>query len=62
MHASNGILLNHESPIRGKTFVTRKMIRAVARIKMGLQKQLYLGNLNARRDWALPGITLRICG
>ena len=51
MHASNGILFNHESPIRGETFVTRKISRAVARIKIGLQEELYLGNLNARRDW-----------
>ncbi|MDP6179617.1 MAG: GDP-mannose 4,6-dehydratase, partial [Desulfatiglandales bacterium] len=49
--ASNGILFNHESPIRGETFVTRKITRAVARIKLGLQKKLYLGNLNAKRDW-----------
>ena len=51
MHASNGILFNHESPRRGETFVTRKITRAVARIKLGLQKELYLGNLQARRDW-----------
>jgi len=51
MHASNGILFNHESPIRGETFVTRKITRAVARIALGLQKQLFLGNLNAKRDW-----------
>jgi len=50
-HASNGILFNHESPRRGETFVTRKITRAVARIKYGLQKSLYLGNLDARRDW-----------
>jgi GDPmannose 4,6-dehydratase len=50
-HASNGILFNHESPIRGETFVTRKVTRAVAAIVMGLQKKLYLGNLDARRDW-----------
>jgi GDPmannose 4,6-dehydratase len=49
--ASNGILFNHESPLRGETFVTRKITRAVARIKLGLQQRLYLGNLNARRDW-----------
>jgi GDPmannose 4,6-dehydratase len=47
----NGILFNHESPIRGETFVTRKITRAVARIKLGLQKRLYLGNLNSMRDW-----------
>ena len=51
MHASCGILFNHESPRRGETFVTRKITRAVAHIKMGLQKKLYLGNLDARRDW-----------
>ena len=51
LHASSGILFNHESPRRGETFVTRKITRAVARIKMGLQNKLYLGNLNARRDW-----------
>ncbi len=51
MHASNGILFNHESPIRGETFVTRKITRAAARIKMELESCLYLGNLNARRDW-----------
>ncbi len=51
MFACNGILFNHESPIRGETFVTRKITRAVARIKLGLEKKLYLGNLNAKRDW-----------
>lgn len=51
MHASNGILFNHESPIRGETFLTRKVTRAVARIALGLQDKLYLGNLNAERDW-----------
>lgn len=50
-HASNGILFNHESPIRGETFVTRKITRAVAAIDLGLQKQLHLGNLDATRDW-----------
>ena len=49
--ASNGILFNHESPRRGETFVTRKITRAVARIRLGLQKKLYLGNLDAKRDW-----------
>jgi GDPmannose 4,6-dehydratase len=49
--ACNGILFNHESPVRGETFVTRKITRALARIKLGLQKNLYLGNLNAKRDW-----------
>jgi GDPmannose 4,6-dehydratase len=51
IHASNGILFNHESPVRGENFVTRKITRGLARIKMGLQPCLYLGNLNARRDW-----------
>jgi GDPmannose 4,6-dehydratase len=51
LHASNGILFNHESPRRGETFVTRKITRAAARIKMGLQDALFLGNLDARRDW-----------
>jgi GDPmannose 4,6-dehydratase len=51
MHAVNGILFNHESPRRGETFVTRKITRAVARIAAGLQSELYLGNLDARRDW-----------
>jgi GDPmannose 4,6-dehydratase len=51
MHASNGILFNHESPLRGETFVTRKITRAVAAIKLGYQDKLYLGNLDARRDW-----------
>ncbi len=51
MFACNGILFNHESPIRGETFVTRKITRAVARIKLGLQKKLYLGNLDSQRDW-----------
>jgi len=51
MFACNGILFNHESPLRGETFVTRKITRAVARIKLGLQDKLYLGNLDAKRDW-----------
>ena len=51
MYASNGILFNHESPLRGETFVTRKITRAVARISVGLQEKLYIGNLNAKRDW-----------
>jgi GDPmannose 4,6-dehydratase len=51
MHASNGILFNHESPLRGETFVTRKITRAAARISLGLQKKLYLGNLDSKRDW-----------
>ncbi len=51
MHASNGILFNHEGPTRGETFVTRKITRAVAAIELGLESRLYLGNLDARRDW-----------
>jgi GDPmannose 4,6-dehydratase len=51
MHASNGILFNHESPLRGETFVTRKITRAVAAITLGLQDTLYLGNMDAKRDW-----------
>lgn len=55
LFACNGILFNHESPIRGETFVTRKITRAVARIKLGLQKVLYLGNLDSKRDWGFAG-------
>src|SRR6266481_7077897 len=51
IYACNGILFNHESPLRGETFVTRKITRALARIKLGLQPKLYLGNLDAKRDW-----------
>src|SRR5471032_559121 len=51
MYACNGVLFNHESPLRGETFVTRKITRALARIKLGTQKQLFLGNLDAKRDW-----------
>jgi GDPmannose 4,6-dehydratase len=51
LHASNGILFNHESPLRGETFITRKVTRAVAAIECGLQATLYVGNLNAERDW-----------
>ncbi len=51
MYTCNGILFNHESPVRGETFVTRKITRALARIKLGLQKDMYLGNLSAKRDW-----------
>jgi GDPmannose 4,6-dehydratase len=51
MYACNGILFNHESPLRGETFVTRKITRAVAKIKLGLQEKIYIGNLNAKRDW-----------
>jgi GDPmannose 4,6-dehydratase len=53
--ACNGILFNHESPRRGETFVTRKITRSLARIKLGLEKKLYLGNLNAKRDWGFAG-------
>ena len=55
LHASNGIMFNHESPRRGETFVTRKITRAVGRIKRGLQDKLHLGNLDARRDWGFAG-------
>lgn len=55
LFASNGILFNHESPRRGETFVTRKITRAVGRIKFGLQKELYMGNIEARRDWGFAG-------
>ena len=55
MYACNGILFNHESPRRGETFVTRKITRAAARIKLGLQECLYLGNLDAKRDWGFAG-------
>jgi GDPmannose 4,6-dehydratase len=55
MFVSNGLLFNHESPMRGETFVTRKITRAVGRIKLGLQKKLYLGNLDAKRDWGFAG-------
>jgi GDPmannose 4,6-dehydratase len=55
LHASCGILFNHESPRRGETFVTRKITRAVGRIKMGLQDKVYLGNLDAKRDWGFAG-------
>jgi len=51
MHASNGILFNHESPLRGETFVTRKITRAAARIAMGMQEKIFLGNLSSKRDW-----------
>ncbi|MCL2800141.1 MAG: GDP-mannose 4,6-dehydratase [Treponema sp.] len=55
MHASNGILFNHESPLRGETFVTRKITRAAARISLGLQDKLYMGNIDAKRDWGFAG-------
>jgi len=51
MHASNGILFNHESPIRGETFVTRKVTRAISRIALGMQEKIFMGNLSSRRDW-----------
>jgi GDPmannose 4,6-dehydratase len=59
LHASNGILFNHESPRRGETFVTRKITRAASRIKLGLQEKLYLGNLDAKRDWGFAGDYVR---
>ena len=55
IHASNGILFNHESPIRGKEFVTRKITEGVAKIKLGIEKKLTLGNLDAKRDWGFAG-------
>jgi GDPmannose 4,6-dehydratase len=55
LHGSCGILFNHESPRRGETFVTRKITRGLTRIKLGLQDKLYLGNLDARRDWGFAG-------
>ena len=55
IHASNGILFNHESPVRGETFVTRKVTRAAAQIKAGLQDKLYMGNIDAKRDWGYAG-------
>jgi GDPmannose 4,6-dehydratase len=55
LFACNGLLFNHESPRRGETFVTRKITRAAARIKLGLQRELFLGNLEARRDWGFAG-------
>lgn len=55
MYACNGILFNHESPIRGETFVTRKVTRAAARIKLGLQDKLYMGNIDSKRDWGFAG-------
>ena len=59
MFACNGILFNHESPIRGETFVTRKITRAVARIKLGLQKKLWMGNIDSQRDWGYAGDYVR---
>ena len=60
--ASNGILFNHESPRRGETFVTRKITRAAARIAAGLQENLLLGNLNAKRDWGYAPNFVKVCG
>jgi len=60
MFACNGILFNHESPLRGETFVTRKITRAVARIKLGLQDKIYLGNLDSKRDWGFAGDYVRL--
>ena len=60
MHASCGVLFNHESPRRGETFVTRKITRAVGRIKMGLQEKVYLGNLDSKRDWGYAGDYVRM--
>ena len=62
LHASSGILFNHESPRRGLEFVTRKVTNAVARIKLGLDTELGLGNLEAKRDWGSPATTSRRCG
>jgi len=55
LHASNGILFNHESPLRGETFVTRKVTRAAARISLGIQEKLFMGNIDAKRDWGFAG-------
>ena len=60
--ACNGILFNHESPRRGETFVTKKIIRGLCKIKIGKEKKLYLGNLDAKRDWGHAKIMLRLCG
>jgi len=59
LFACNGILFNHESPRRGETFVTRKITKAAARIKLGVQKELFLGNLDAKRDWGFAGDYIR---
>ena len=59
MHASNGILFNHESPLRGETFVTRKVTRAVSRIVLGMQKKVYMGNLSSKRDWGHAKVYVR---
>ena len=62
MFVSNGILFNHESPRRGETFVSRKITRAVANILSGKQRKLYLGNLDAKRDWGSHPTTWKECG
>ena len=62
MHCSSGILFNHESPRRGETFVTRKITRGLSKISVGLQKELVLGNLNARRDWGHAKDFVKACG
>ena len=62
MFACNGILFNHESSLRGETFVTRKIIRAATKITLGLQNYLYLGNLSAQRDWGMLKIISKPCG
>ena len=62
IHASNGVLFNHESPRRGETFVTRKITRALARILAGKQSELFLGNLDAKRDWGSPRTMWKRCG
>ncbi len=61
LNASSGILFNHESPRRGRNFVTRKVAIAAARIKMGLQDRLALGNFDAKRDWCMRRITFERC-
>jgi len=62
MYACNGILFNHESPLRGETFVTRKITRAAARIALGLQDKFYMGNIDAKRDWVMQKIMWKRCG
>ena len=57
MYACNGILFNHESPVRGETFVTRKITRAASKVALNLQEKLYLGNLDAKRDWVMQKTT-----
>jgi len=62
IYACNGILFNHESPLRGETFVTRKITRGVAKIALGMQDTIFMGNLDAKRDWGMPKIMLMQCG